>query len=1229
MSNWTSNAFNFDSFCSGGVDQRTRSYSYQILLGSLVGNWLKGPNLNIGLQFSPYSSENLGFGKGWKLNIPRYDLKNKQLHLANGQSYRAELAANYKLDIRYKKLLDFSVSSNSKGYEITYRNGRKDILDEDGYLVKIIQSDGHALHFYWLNIGVEKRLYKVRDDRTSESQPLLLITYDQGRVAIITNINSKHEANFSLILNNEYLVRFNLSENAGSYDFSYKTVGNFTLIKDVTYPCGMEEIIIYDDNGIRVNTSTYLPAVTLHRVITKNSPIIDTVYDGVNSDSHNFMGYNVLGGSLDEGVDNLLERGFEYTYRVQKVESNTIKTVQTYNQFHLLIEEARLVNNKPVYLKKLDYPARNNEDFSNQPAQYALIYNEEQTWFSGNDSHTQTRTWSYDEYGNILSFRDENNITERYEYYSLEGESGCPASPSGMVNFVKYRTLNNGSEERKISYEYSEFVGLNNQSDVVLRLETAQDRYNSHYTYHNDENEIFSLGRLSSIKNDLIHPDGIYSKTSNYRYILNGDAVEEHEELVCHDNTKTNVVIGHYYDIGEIAYHIDADGVRCSFEYDSLGRTKTECIDGSASRSYQYIIDKSQARQTMVLTDCKGNQCEQSWDGQGRELEAKLDNSRIWEKKYDELGRLERKSSFDNLPDKSARSISVTQLETYEYDDWGQVKTTTLPNGNRYISFHNLATRQKTQGIEGLTLTISSLNNWGLEERKQQGNQVYHYEYDGWGRLTKETDPASQSKSYQYDKFDRAIHITQANNVTQQITYAAHTDQTQVTKLQIGSKTVGQRDVDGLGRPIALLRGASSHASLSWTYADSSNIPETETSLSTPTRHFTRDDQLGVLNKKESGDQLTTYQYDPVSGLPTGSQDSSGSRSTITYSSTGLPEFEENDGNIRRYFYSKGGVIESIQGAIYSRQYGYDELGRLVKLSTDKASIEYEYDQFDRITLERLVSGQQTQITEFDWDEYNREVNRAVALNHIYIFEQSQHYNNLGLLSSRTKSCAVLGTVTETYTYDEISQLKRVDFSGSGPISDWGQPITFIEWSYDDLGNMMTQYCVANESEDFSNYYYEADDPTQLTRITHSHPQLPSQTVLKYDPNGNMIQDAEGRELRYDYFDKLTSVLSDNTEWQYSYDSNDRLIRQQSGIENRQFEYLWSDLASIEENGRLTHYIYDDGVPKWSEQDSIVSILATDQNGSVIASNTAGQTGSMYRYSPYGQREQVGNNNEQ
>ncbi|PKQ75539.1 sugar-binding protein [Aeromonas sobria] len=1231
MSNWTSNAFNFDSYCSGGVDQRTRNYSYQILLGSLIGNWLKGPHLDIALQFFPYLTENLGFGKGWKLNIPRYNITDKQLYLANGQSYHAELGANYKIDIRYKKLLDYSVNGNSNGFEITYRDGRKDILDDHGYLIKIVQSDGHALYFSWLNTGSEKRLDKVWDDRTSKNQPLLHIEYPTpSNVNISTNIGNTHESHFSLTLTNERLIKCNLPENVGGYNFGYKVIGVYTLIENITHPCGMREEILYDANGIKVNSNTYLPAVTSHRVLTQNSPIIKTEYGSVDSDSRNFMGYSAQGGSLAEGVDNLLERGNEYIYRVQKLENGgAVKTVQTYNQFHLLMEEFRYVNEKIVYHKMLRYPARDNVDFSSQPAQYALISQEDQTWLSGEHSHLQTRYWEYDQYGNMLTFKDENNITEYYEYYSLTGEPGCPVSPSGMVNFVKSRTLSNGIETRKISYEYREIEGFNNQKNVVLHSETAHNRYQSHYSYHEDKDEAFSLGRLASIKNDLIHADGTYSKASSYQYALTSDTVEEHEELMCHDGTNTNVVVAHYFDIGEISHHVDVDGIRCSFEYDSLRRITTERIDDSAERLYQYRVDTTLARQIMVLTDCKGNLCEQSWDGQGRELEAKLGEITVWKKEYDARGRLNSKSIFDILPDKDASSISVTQTETYEYDDWDQVKATTLPNGNRYISFNNLASRQKTQGIEGLALTVSDLNNWGLETKKQQGNRIWSYEYDAWGRLKNEIDPAGQFQSYQYDKFDRAINIMQTNNVAQKITYAVHTDQTQVTKLQIGSQTVGLREIDGLGRPIALFRGASNQASLAWMYTDSSNVPETETSLATPARRFTRDSQLGVLNKKESGEQITTYQYDLISGLQTGSKYNDEHSSTITYSSTGLPVAEQYNGNIRQYSYSNGGVITSVKDKQGLRHFSYDALGRLVKLSTSKAAIEYEYDQFDRITLERLTSGNQTQITDIEWDEYSREVSRTVALNDTYIFEQYQDYNELGLLRSRIKEGATLGKVTETYTYDSLSQLKRVEFLGDGPLSEWGQPIVSLEWSYDDLGNMLSQRCTTNESQDVANYYYEAEDPTQLTRITHTHPQLPNQTVLKYDLNGNIIQDVDGRELSYDNFDKLTRVLSGNTEWQYSYDSNDRLTRQYSDSESRYFEYLWSDLASIAENGNVTHYIYDDGVPKWSEQGSVVSIQATDQNGSVIASNTSGQTTSFYRYAPYGQCEQVGNTNEQ
>lgn len=1229
MSNWTSNAFNFDSYCSGGVDQRTRSYSYQILLGSLLGNWLKGPNLDISIQFSPYSSENLGFGQGWTLNLPRYDIEQKQLYLANGQSYRAELTANYQLNIRYKKLLDFTVSANTTGYQITYRNGRKDILDSKGYIKKIIQSDGHALNFLWLNIGDSKRLSKVWDDRTSQASPLLLITYPNvARINIFTNMGTIHEAYFSLILSNQELVQCHLPEDVGSYDFVYQSIGSFNLIKNVTHPCGLEEQLIYVADGIRVDANSYLPAVTQHNVLTRNSPVITTQYDSVGGDDHNFMGFGVSGGSLSEGIDNLLERGVAYTYQISKIENGEIETKQTYNQFHLLIEEERIVNRQTVHCKKLGYPALDNTSFADQPAQYALIDTEQQTWQMDNDSHTQVRFWIYDKYGNMLLFTDENNITEQYQYYAPDGETGCPASPSGMANFVKSRMLTNGTDTRQISYQYTTIAGTNQHDNVVLIFEDAHQRYQSHYHYHTESDQIHSLGRLASIKNDILHPNGRYSTTTNYQYVLNSETIEEHQQLICHDDNQTNLVVGYYLYIGELSHHIDADGIRSSIQYDSLRRITQESIEGSASRSYQYTIDTGDARQIMVLTDCKGNQCEQSWDGQGRELNAKIDNTLVWQKEYDELGRLKSKSTFDTLPDINDRTISVTQTETYQYDDWGQVKATVLANGCRQIEFNNLASRQKTQGIEGLELTVSTLNNWGLEEHKQQGSQSWRYQYDKWGRLEQETNPLNQSTHYSYDHFDRVINIKQANQVSQQITYAAHTDQSQVAKVKIGEQLVGWRDVDGLGRPLSLYRGSSPLPSLEWTYSDSSNIPEFESSLSSPLRTFTRDTQLGELSSKACGGQSSEYRYDKISGLPTESFDNAGSKSSITYSPTGLPETEINNNNIRQYTYSPGGVISSIQTDDEHRQYRYDELGRLVKLSTDAATLSYQYDQFDRIIVEQLVSAGQTQITEIDWDNYSREINRAVALNDHYIFEQSQTYNDLGLVASRSKTCATFGEVTENYTYDELNQLTKVTFLGNGPISDWSQPLTCIEWDYDLLGNMQTQRCQTAEAQDLATFYYESDDPCQLTRISHTHPTLAQSIDIHYDANGNMIQDAEGRLLEYDNFDRLANVNTNGIDWGYEYDSNDRLVHQRSSNESRDFEYLWNDLCSIKHNGHVTNYVYHDGLPKWSQQGSAVSLLATDQNGSVVADNAPGQTGAVYRYSPFGQRDQAENNNE-
>lgn len=1240
MSNWTSNAFNFDSFCSGGVDQRTRSYSFNILLGALKGNFLKGPNIDVALQFSPYQTDNRGFGKGWSLNIPCFDIINKQLYLANGQSYRAEVKPDGRIDIRYKKLSDFYISSNSNGYEIVYRNGRRDYLSAEGYLTKIVQADGHSMNFKWgAKTNNIRNLQSIWDDSGSIDAPLFRIDYiSQSSINVVSYISHTHQATLRLQLTNGKLIKCVLPDAAGEFGFGYQDINAYTVISQVTHPCGMTEQLTHSATvqyGIQVNSSIILPAVTLHKITTGNSPVQEIIYQRVGTDTRNFMGYGVAGGDLAEGIDNLLERGRPYVYQVEKVEGGTIKSVQTYNQFHLLTEESRAIGSTVVFRRKLSYPALENQPFSDQPAQYSLINKEDLTWYNDNSNYTKTRVWNYDQFGNLLVFIDENGVSESYEYYSIDGEAnsengdfGCPPSSSGMINFVKSRLLSSGSESRRIIYAYQAIKGLEDQDYIVLSREHAAPCFSVDYSYHIEKSQLVSYTRLAAVTCNIFNSTQVYPSTSQYEYVLNGDIIEEHQELICHDGSKTNVIVGHYKDLGALALHIDPDAVRCSFIYDALGRPIEERIEGGATRTYQYFLDQSAKQQTIVVTDCKGNKCTQSYDGLGKEVKAWLEDTLLWHKEYDKFGHLSKRSLFDVLPGKEPEAlVSVALIESYEYDDWGQRKATVLPNGKRFIEFYDLAKSQKTEGIEGLPLSISTLNNRGLEEKKEQGNAVWLYEYDAWGRLIKETNPLQYSKQYEYDVFDRVVKITQENNDIQNISYAPFTDQSQVTKLVVGGRTVGARDLDGLGRPVALYRGSRNAPNLTWAYSDASSTPTTESSLMQANRTFTRDKELGVVINKKAGDQETSFIFDPMSGLPTGSSNNNGHSHQIQYMLTGLPHVEYIGEQQRQYNYSTGGVISSIVGDGIVRHFGYDQLGRLVRISSGAANIEYVYDDFDRVILETITSGMNVQTTDIEWDDFNREVSRHVALNGSYVFSQNQAYNDIGLLISRTKSYTGFSSMTENYEYNPVMQLSKVIFSGYLPQSEWGAPMLSIEWRYDALGNIQTQECLTNNGNDVAQYHYEAEDPCQLTRITHTHPLMPSEKHIIYDLNGNVIEDIDGRQLHYDAFDKLIQVTSGETTWSYEYDSNERLSIQRSGADIRRFGYLWEELVTVEENGKLKHYIYDDGNPKWLEDDASISMFAVDMNGSVVALNNNGIVDFMYRYSPYGQREQLEKNN--
>eukprot|EP01037_Dinobryon_pediforme_P029029 gene29029-32526_t len=85
-----SNAFNFDSYLSGGVDPRTGQYGSQIRLVTVSPEGPVESSRDIALSFSMMEESNSGYGLGWHLSLSEYDENAGRLRLLSGQIYNTQ-----------------------------------------------------------------------------------------------------------------------------------------------------------------------------------------------------------------------------------------------------------------------------------------------------------------------------------------------------------------------------------------------------------------------------------------------------------------------------------------------------------------------------------------------------------------------------------------------------------------------------------------------------------------------------------------------------------------------------------------------------------------------------------------------------------------------------------------------------------------------------------------------------------------------------------------------------------------------------------------------------------------------------------------------------------------------------------------------------------------------------------------------------------------------------------
>jgi RHS repeat-associated protein len=253
----------------------------------------------------------------------------------------------------------------------------------------------------------------------------------------------------------------------------------------------------------------------------------------------------------------------------------------------------------------------------------------------------------------------------------------------------------------------------------------------------------------------------------------------------------------------------------------------------------------------------------------------------------------------------------------------------------------------------------------------QVGTELTTYKYDEAGQLKKVTLPDGSSSNYIYDNAHRLTSIT--NSAGEKIVYILDASGNRTSELTYGAGANGastalNRQFDALGRLEKVLNAAAQETRV-FAYDAEGNLtgetakPDGQIVNGQPVNDqhtsYTYDtlDRLKTVTDTLNG--LTQYGYDGLDHL-TRVQDPNGHATTYTVNGldTQGQETSPDRGTITRTFDGAGNVKTSTDARGKTTKYSYDALNRLtLETYADGTQTSYEYDQgtgargrFSRIT---------------------------------------------------------------------------------------------------------------------------------------------------------------------------------------------------------------------------------------------------------------------------------------
>ncbi|CAD6441806.1 34f6a79c-e88d-466b-bef5-8af45c46dfa9 [Sclerotinia trifoliorum] len=1270
-----SQGVNFGSFVQEGVDARTGQYTSSIALYEAPAKARNCAPFKLSLRFSPLNTANIGFGKGWSLNLSQYQHSApRSLVLSTGEHYKVSNTGGLRVDDQ--KLKSFIFQQKGSDFEIIHKDGKIEVLSNAHNVyntsvpVKLYAANGRALTLVWMAVSGQPRLTKVQDG----DEVLLQIKYRDPHVEVIHSPDSASPSTFTAVIRESQLQEFWLPlTDSSRWRFTYNTYGPLICLSNIHSPLGLVEEVTYDSSGLLLPPGgpyKSLPVVRQHIIKPGNQqPAIKTLYD---YSTNNFLGYGAV-SQWKYSEDNLYHVSDSYQYYTTVSVNGGQKTKYTYNRFHLIVETKQDQNGKQI-TQTIDYYAIPNRALENQPAQFQLPKCVKTTYCdlaTPSLSRVESTSHEYDEWGNPTLDIQTDGVTTKRTYYPPNGETGkCPADPHGFQRYLKEQTIIPPDKQGHAptwttSHTYSEmptakdapapsFVLLQ-QSQSFADNDPCNCKIDKTYVSQSDGRD---HGRYKQQTSTLYEK---YPMVQTWNYQYEGGQLSETTQLKSFDdlqiNNKTNFSLAD----GWIMSHVDEAGVETQFKYDQVGRQISTTVSPGtvyeATQTHEYVLSGETAGYTVTVTDAKGLKTRSTTDGLQRvcQIERQDDDGEsklgaytgtfriVQEKNYNALGQCTRMTDIDWLR-ASEEPKKQSAIHDYEYNDWGQVCKVTDSNGVVTLAASDPITQTYTEGIkdEGQKkATFESQDHLIQTALLNAHGSMYssvNYTNDGLGRKVQEKDSLDNNTQYIYDCFNRVKKTTWPDGRMARTQYAGHSTDPLPESIQVSDITLGQQPFDGLSR--AKSQQVANRQTL-LSYENSSPKPSDITTPRKDKVHLDYEKALNyALKDLRTSDDPCSYHYDPQTAEVWKSENTYCTEE-LKYLPSGLLKSERitigketKTQFSTKYSYSMNGRLQGYTDVHGKDQVlDYDDYGRLKQLSQGPLAITLSYDNGNRLAQSIVHDKQKDKklTTVLKYDEFGREIERTISRDSkiMYVLNQKKYDTENRVKSRELRDGSGNVIRQETFQYDSMGRLFDYVAQGNGiSIDEHGRQVLHQQYLFTEVGGLkqVTSY-FQDGSQNITDYTYSDHDPCQLILITNTHPDDNPKIELEYDSNGCLTRDEQGRIIEYDTSGTLKTVRNkDQTVLcQYYYDSHGRLLTQEvPGKSDHHLHYRGDTIVAATSGDTKISYV-SSGDQHWGQilqesEQTTTQLWASDIHQSTIAWLDTDKPSEIHSqvYMPYG-----------